>query len=100
MNTQGTPIAWPLRAWLAVEVLFGIGAVMAIGVSPEDSATNFSLANSARCDGRCFGRFLYVLRVAIPAPPLCETLGNDTSDDPANRDLFHYPVDRDLSSLG
>jgi hypothetical protein len=42
MNTQGTPIAWPLRAWLAVEVLFGIGAVMAIGVSPADSATNFS----------------------------------------------------------
>jgi hypothetical protein len=42
MNTQGTPIAWPLRVWLAVEVLFGIGAVMAIGVSPADSATNFS----------------------------------------------------------
>jgi hypothetical protein len=42
MNTQGTPIALPLRAWLAVEVLFGIGAVLAIGVSPADSATNFS----------------------------------------------------------
>src|SRR5687767_15895209 len=42
MNAPGTPIAWPLRAWLAVEVLFGIGAVMAIGVSPADSATNFS----------------------------------------------------------
>src|SRR5687767_12923163 len=42
MNAPGTPIAWPLRVWLAVEVLFGIGAVLAIGVSPADSATNFA----------------------------------------------------------
>lgn len=42
MNTKGTPISWPLRAWLAVEVLFGIGAVLAIGLSPADTATNFA----------------------------------------------------------
>lgn len=42
MNSQGTRIALPLRIWLAVEVLFGIGAVLAIGVSPADSATNFA----------------------------------------------------------
>jgi len=42
MNTNGTPIAFPLRAWLAVEVLFGIGAVLAVGVSPTDTATNFA----------------------------------------------------------
>ncbi|HLA07536.1 MAG TPA: hypothetical protein VJ022_08835 [Anaerolineales bacterium] len=42
MNPQGTPIALPLRLWLGVEVLFGIGAVLAIGVSPADSATNFA----------------------------------------------------------
>jgi hypothetical protein len=42
MNTKGTPIAWPLRVWLAVEVLFGIGAVLAIGVSPAESKTNFA----------------------------------------------------------
>lgn len=42
MNTQGTPIAWPLRLWLAVEVLFGIGAVLAIGRDPANSATNFA----------------------------------------------------------
>ncbi len=42
MNTQGTPIALPLRIWLAVEVLFGIGAVLAIGVSPADTQTNFA----------------------------------------------------------
>ena len=42
MNSQGTPIAFPLRAWLAVEVLFGVGAILAIGVSPADSKTNFA----------------------------------------------------------
>jgi len=42
MNSNGTPIALPLRLWLAVEVLFGIGAVLAIGVSPADSKTNFA----------------------------------------------------------
>ncbi|HET6596627.1 MAG TPA: hypothetical protein VFG81_13465 [Anaerolineales bacterium] len=42
MNSQGIPIAWPLRLWLAVEVLFGIGAVLAIGRDPANSATNFA----------------------------------------------------------
>jgi len=42
MTSQGTPIAWPLRLWLAVEVLFGVGAVMAIGISPADTKTNFA----------------------------------------------------------
>jgi hypothetical protein len=42
MNTSGTPIALPLRLWLAVEVLFGIGAVLAVGVAPADTAANFA----------------------------------------------------------
>lgn len=42
MSSQGTPIALPLRIWLAVEVLFGIGAVLAIGVSPAETKTNFA----------------------------------------------------------
>ncbi|MCB9434041.1 MAG: hypothetical protein H6668_18885 [Ardenticatenaceae bacterium] len=42
MNRQGTPIAWPLRAWLAVEVLFGVAAVLAIGLAPYDTQNNFA----------------------------------------------------------
>jgi len=42
MNTNGLRIAGSLRAWLAVEVLFGIGAVMAVGLAPQDTATNFA----------------------------------------------------------
>jgi hypothetical protein len=40
--SEGTPIAWPLRAWLGVEVLFGVAAVMSIGISPADSQANFA----------------------------------------------------------
>ena len=42
MKESGTAIAWPLRLWLAIEVLFGVAAVMAIGLSPADTATNFA----------------------------------------------------------
>ena len=42
MNGQGTPIAWPLRAWLAVEVLFGVASVLAIGLAPYDTQNNFA----------------------------------------------------------
>jgi hypothetical protein len=42
MKSSGMPIAWPLRLWLGVEVLFGIGAVMAVGVSPANTETNFA----------------------------------------------------------
>jgi hypothetical protein len=41
-TTQGTPIAFPLRVWLAVEVLFGIGAVLAVGLAPAETKTNFA----------------------------------------------------------
>ena len=42
MNDRGTPIAWPLRAWLAVEVGFGVAAVLAVGVAPAESKSNFA----------------------------------------------------------
>lgn len=42
MSANGLKTAGPFRAWLAVEVLFGIGAVLAVGVSPQDTATNFA----------------------------------------------------------
>jgi hypothetical protein len=42
MTSHGTSIAWPLRLWLAVEVLFGVAAVLAIGLSPAETRTNFA----------------------------------------------------------
>ncbi len=37
-----TPIWWPLRAWLVVEVLFGVLAILSIGLAPQNTATNFA----------------------------------------------------------
>lgn len=42
MTRPGTPIAWPFRVWLGAEILFGLAAVLSIGRSPADSATNFA----------------------------------------------------------
>lgn len=42
MSGAGAPIRWPVRAWLAVEVCFGVAAVLAIGIAPQDSAKNFA----------------------------------------------------------
>ena len=39
---QATPIGWPLRVWLGVEVLFGLAAIGTIFLRPQDSATNFA----------------------------------------------------------
>lgn len=37
-----TPVRVPLRAWLAVEVYFGLAAISTIFLSPQDTATNFA----------------------------------------------------------
>ena len=33
----GTPIAWPLRAWFAAEVFFGVAALLSIGLDPGNT---------------------------------------------------------------
>lgn len=38
----GTPIALPLRLWFVFEVLFGVGAVLTIALSPGETAHNFA----------------------------------------------------------
>jgi hypothetical protein len=42
MKTQGTRIALGLRAWFVAEVLFGVGAVIAVGIDPAGTRTNFA----------------------------------------------------------
>ena len=39
---RGDDIAWPLRAWFAMEVLFGVAALLSIGRAPDQTATNFA----------------------------------------------------------
>ena len=42
MPHPGTPIALPLRSWFAVEVFFGVSAVLSIGIDPANTRTNFA----------------------------------------------------------
>jgi hypothetical protein len=37
-----TPIWWPLRAWMVVEIVFGLAAIVTIFLNPADTATNFA----------------------------------------------------------
>ena len=40
--SKALPVWWPLRGWLGVEVLFGVGASLAIFLSPGGSLANFA----------------------------------------------------------
>src|SRR4051794_25198674 len=37
-----TPIGWPLRVWMAVEVMFGLAAISTVFLRPEDTENNFA----------------------------------------------------------
>jgi hypothetical protein len=42
MTQPGTPIAWPLRAWLVVELFFSIGAILTIALDPANTRARFA----------------------------------------------------------
>lgn len=42
MTDPHTPVRWPLRAWMVVEVFFGLAAISTIFLRPQDTATSFA----------------------------------------------------------
>jgi hypothetical protein len=42
MTQPGTPIAWPLRAWLVVELLFSVSAILSIALDPASTQQRFA----------------------------------------------------------
>ena len=42
MTQAGTPIAWTLRAWLIVEVLFSVGAILTVALDPANAGERFA----------------------------------------------------------
>jgi len=42
MSRPGTPVAWPFRVWLGVEIVFALAAILSVGLAPADTATNFA----------------------------------------------------------
>jgi hypothetical protein len=41
-NSLETPIWWPLRVWMVVEIVFGLLAIVTIFLDPGNTATNFA----------------------------------------------------------
>jgi hypothetical protein len=41
-NSLETPIWWPLRVWMIVEIIFGLLAIVTIFLDPGNTATNFA----------------------------------------------------------
>ena len=37
-----TPVRWPLRLWIAVEVFFGVAAISSVFLRPQDTESNFA----------------------------------------------------------
>lgn len=52
-----TPISLPLRAWLAVEILFGIAAISAVFLAPDQTTTNFAWPIEPTVMAATFGSF-------------------------------------------
>lgn len=55
--SKRSDIRWPLRAWLAVEVCFGLAAMSTIALRPQDSATNFAWPISPDVSAALLGAF-------------------------------------------
>jgi hypothetical protein len=39
---NGTPIAWPLRAWFVVELFFAVSATISVALHPDQTSANFA----------------------------------------------------------
>jgi len=52
-----TPIAWPLRAWFAVELFFAVAASLSVGLDPADSGANFAWTIKPEVMASLFGAF-------------------------------------------
>jgi hypothetical protein len=55
--TLKTPISLPLRLWFGVEVLFGVAAIGAVFLRPEETATNFAWKIKPTVMAATFGAF-------------------------------------------
>ena len=51
------PIGWPLRAWLVVEVFFGLTAILSAFLRPEDTAATFAWPITPVVMAAFFGAF-------------------------------------------
>lgn len=68
-----TPIAWPLRAWMAVEVIFGLLSISSIFLFPQRTATNFAWPIKPDVMAATFGAFYLSTAVLFVLPLFART---------------------------
>ena len=69
MTQAGTPIAWPLRAWLVVEVLFSVGAILTIAIDPANTRSSFAWNVQPLVMATVFGAY-YISAALVTALPV------------------------------
>ena len=57
----GTPIGWPLRAWFAAEVFFGVAALLSIGLDPGNTEKGWAWPIESVVMAAVFGAFYFAV---------------------------------------
>lgn len=71
MDPTTTVIRWPLKAWMGVEVAFGLAAISAIFLRPDQTAQNFAWTIRSTAMAAALGAF-YLASAIIFVIPLFE----------------------------
>lgn len=66
--SAATPIAWWLRAWMVVEIFFGLAAISSIFLSPGHTATNFAWPIKSTVMAAVLGAFYFASALLFVLP--------------------------------
>lgn len=65
INTPGTSIGWPLRAWFGAELFFAATASLSVGLRPADTAQNFAWTIKPEVMAALIGAFYLALAPVV-----------------------------------
>lgn len=67
-DAGGTPVAWWLRAWMVIEIFFGLAAISSIFLRPDQTATNFAWPIPATVMAATLGAFYFASALLFVLP--------------------------------
>lgn len=73
VRPEGTPVLWWVRAWLVVEIGFGVAAIGSISLAPSETATNFAWAIRPFVTAALIGGFYLAVAGLFTAAVLVRT---------------------------
>lgn len=68
LHGDGPPVAWWLRAWMVVEIGFGLAAISSIFLKPGNTATNFAWPIPATVMAATLGAFYFASALLFVLP--------------------------------